>query len=154
MPAVAAPAQPADQPSGRHLPYATYSLVTADGRPLERQDKHPFAFSRVAYSAAELQGPEAWAQLADGTCRWRQSAGEVRVIVAAVPSGLPARRLHVDIQPYWLSVRDALTGRVYCEGDLERGVVPGDSTWTQGSGDGEDGCLVILTKMNLELVTG
>jgi hypothetical protein len=33
------------------LPYAHYSLVRADGRPLERPDKHPFALSRVVYDA-------------------------------------------------------------------------------------------------------
>jgi hypothetical protein len=31
------------------LPYAHYSLVRADGRPLERPDKHPFSLSRVVY---------------------------------------------------------------------------------------------------------
>jgi hypothetical protein len=33
------------------LPYAHYSLVGEDGRPLERPDKHPFALSRVMYDA-------------------------------------------------------------------------------------------------------
>jgi hypothetical protein len=33
------------------LPYVHYSLVAADGRPLERPDKHPFALTRVLYDA-------------------------------------------------------------------------------------------------------
>jgi hypothetical protein len=40
---------------------------------------------------------------------------------------------------------------VYLQGDLERAVAPPDSLWTQGRGAGEDGCLLTLAKMNLEL---
>lgn len=60
----AAPPPPA--PTG---PYTYYSLVTAEGRPLERPDKHPFCMSRVLYAASERPSEEAWAQMADGTCR-------------------------------------------------------------------------------------
>lgn len=41
--------------------------------------------------------------------------------------------------------------QVYLEGDLERGIAPADSVWTLGGGEGEDGCLLTLAKMNLEL---
>ena len=65
------------------LPYAAYHLCTADGTLLERRDKHPFCMSRVFYAAAERPA-EAWAQLADGSCRWRQSGSEVKVICLKV----------------------------------------------------------------------
>jgi len=57
------------EPDAEQLPYATYCLVTAEGRPLERPDKHPFCMSRVVFSAAERGGEEVWVQLADGSCR-------------------------------------------------------------------------------------
>jgi hypothetical protein len=38
------------------LPYGHYSLVHADGRPLQRPDKHPFALSRVFYDARWAAG--------------------------------------------------------------------------------------------------
>jgi hypothetical protein len=40
------------------LPYAGYTLVDLSGRPLERPTKHPFALSRVYYSAAEVPSDE------------------------------------------------------------------------------------------------
>jgi hypothetical protein len=43
-----------------------------------------------------------WAELADGSCRWRQTGGEVKVLALKVPSDLPPRQLGVDIQPYSL----------------------------------------------------
>ena len=67
------------------LPYAAYSLCTADGSALERTDKHPFCMSRVYYEACERPA-EAWAQLADGSCRWRQSGSEIKVIALKVGS--------------------------------------------------------------------
>ena len=44
------------------------------------------------------------------------------------------------------------TGEVWLEGALERGVVPEECAWTAGGGAGEDGCLLLLQKMNLELL--
>ena len=44
------------------------------------------------------------------------------------------------------------TSEVWLEGDLERGVVPDNCVWTAGGGAGEDGFLVLLEKMNLELL--
>ena len=41
---------------------------------------------------------------------------------------------------------------MYLEGELERGIVPDESVWMQGGGEGEDGCLLLLRKMNLELL--
>lgn len=41
---------------------------------------------------------------------------------------------------------------MYLEGELERGIVPDESVWMQGGGAGEDGCLLLLRKMNLELL--
>ncbi len=42
--------------------------------------------------------------------------------------------------------------KVFLDGDLERGIVPEDSVWMHGGGNGEDGCLLLLRKMNLELL--
>lgn len=41
---------------------------------------------------------------------------------------------------------------MYLEGELERGIVPEESVWMHGGGQGEDGCLLLLRKMNLELL--
>ncbi len=43
-------------------------------------------------------------------------------------------------------------GEVYLAGELERGIVPDESVWLHGGGEGEDGCLLLLRKMNLELL--
>jgi hypothetical protein len=52
------------------LPYAHYQLTTADGRPLERPDKHPFCFSRVMYSPQDCGvSEEVWAQMEGLGCR-------------------------------------------------------------------------------------
>ena len=42
--------------------------------------------------------------------------------------------------------------QVYLEGELERGIVPLESAWMHGRGIGEDGCLLMLQKMNLEVL--
>ena len=47
---------------------------------------------------------------------------------------------------------DKRSGEVWLEGALERGVVPEECAWTVGGGPGEDGCLLLLQKMNLELL--
>jgi hypothetical protein len=41
-----------------------------------------------------------WVQLSDGSCRWRQSAGEVEVQALRVPAGLAAGQLRVELQLY------------------------------------------------------
>lgn len=67
------------------LPYRMYRLVRGDGGALERPEKHPFCMSRVFYDGVE-RPEEAWAQLADGSCRWRQTGSEVKVIALKVCS--------------------------------------------------------------------
>ncbi len=47
---------------------------------------------------------------------------------------------------------DRASGEVYLSGELERGIDPDGSTWTLGGGAGEDGCLLSLAKLNLELL--
>ena len=42
--------------------------------------------------------------------------------------------------------------QVYLEGELERGIVPLECAWMHGRGTGEDGCLLMLQKMNLEVL--
>ncbi len=62
----------------------------------------------------------------------------------------------IRIQMHKTKIRPAVahrrTGKVWLEGDLERGVVPDSCVWTAGGGAGEDGFLVLLEKMNLELL--
>lgn len=70
------------------LPYRMYRLVAADGTALERPEKHPFCMSRVFYNGVDRPGPEAWAELADGSCRWRQTGSEVKVVALKVRAGL------------------------------------------------------------------
>ncbi len=50
------------------------------------------------------------------------------------------------------AVVDKLSGGVYLEGHLERGIVPEESVWEHGGGVGENGCLLYLHKMNLQLL--
>jgi hypothetical protein len=45
---------------------------------------------------------QVWAELADGSCRWRQTGGEVKVLALRVPKDLPTRQLAVAIEPYSL----------------------------------------------------
>lgn len=68
-----------------------------------------------------------------------------------VPPHLPRSALRITIQPQHLAVTNRLTGQPYLSGVLHRTVVPGDSTWTLGGGQGEEGLMLVLAKMNLEL---
>lgn len=133
------------------LPYASYSLCRADGSTVERADKHPFCMSRVYYDASE-RPEEIWAQHSDGSCRWRQTGSEVKIIALKVPPKLPPKQLQVTLEPYFIRVCNRTSGEVYLEGALERGIAPAQSVWTHGGGSGEDGCLLLLHKMNLELL--
>ncbi len=65
------------------LPYRMYKLVRGDGGALERPEKHPFCMSRVFYDGVG-RPEEAWTQLADGSCRWRQTGSEVKIIALKV----------------------------------------------------------------------
>lgn len=65
------------------MPYKYYRLVYGDGRRVERKQKHPFCMSRVLYTSQEV-GSEVWVEMSDGTCRWRQSSSEVKVMVLKV----------------------------------------------------------------------
>ena len=51
-----------------------------------------------------------------------------------------------------IQVAHTITGAVYLSGALERGIAPEDCLWTQSGGAAEDGCLLVLKKMNLELL--
>ncbi|CAL8465251.1 g4786 [Coccomyxa elongata] len=73
-------------------------------------------------------------------------------MAAQVPSEVRPRELAVSMEPFSIRVAHAISGEVFLEGDLERGIVPEDSVWMHGGGSGEDGCLLLLRKMNLELL--
>lgn len=143
--------QPAAPKRELDVPYRHYRLVDSLGNPAKRAQKHAFCMSRVYYNRAEIQ-QETWVELGDGSCRWRQSGSEVRIIVLGVPTCLPARQLEVDIQPYYISIKNKVDGSTYLEGKLHRGVIPDSSFWTHLGGEGEDGLCVTLAKMNLEVL--
>jgi len=69
-----------------------------------------------------------------------------------VPAEVKPRELAVSLQPFQIKISNARSGEVYLEGELKRGIVPEDSVWMHGGGQGEDGCLLLLRKMNLELL--
>lgn len=133
------------------MPYKLYKLVTSDGRPVERKEKRAFQMSRVYYNSSE-KPEEVWVEICDGSCRWRQSSSEVKLIVLKVPQNLSPKDLHVEFKTRYLHVKHKHTGDVYLEGQLERSVVPQECFWTYLGGDGEDGLMIFLRKMNLELL--
>ena len=133
------------------VPYKEYKLVDAEGNPIARAPKHAFCMSRVHYDRSEIQS-ETWVEVGGGSCRWRQTGSEIKVIVLGVPRGVPAKDLHVTFEPYMLSVRNKTSGTVYLEGKLHRGIIPDECFWTHLGGRGEDGCCLTMTKMNLEVL--
>ena len=61
------------------------------------------------------------------------------------------------VQHHWRSGQhdsrsEGVTHGACLQGDLERGIVPAECVWMHGGGAGEDGCLLLLRKMNLELL--
>ncbi|KAK9866397.1 hypothetical protein WJX84_007801 [Apatococcus fuscideae] len=143
--------RPTQPKTDLELPYKMYRLVRADGKAVERPNKHPFCMSRVYYDATE-KPEEVWTEVADGSCRWRQSGSEIKVICLKVPAELTGAQLHVQIEPYRVRVARKGCEEVFFEGELERGIVPRESIWEAGQGRAEDGFMLHLHKMNLELL--
>jgi len=133
------------------VPYRTYSLVYSDGTPVPRKSKHAFALTIVRYDS-KCNEKEIWTQLSDGSCRWRQSSSEVKLIALKVPADVKAGDFDVQIRPYYIRVSNKQSSEIYLEGTLERGIIPDESTWIAGQGSGEDGFMLFLQKMNLELL--
>ena len=82
-------------------------LTDARGRPLPPVPRHAFALSRVHYSSRDVSGRSAdsWLDAPRLGLRWRQSAGEVSVVVASVAAaGLSAAEVEVVISPRRLLV--------------------------------------------------
>ena len=69
-----------------------------------------------------------------------------------VPADLSPKQLAVTFEPFFVRVATRDGAKVFLEGDLERGIVPKECLWMQGGGSGEDGFLLLLHKMNLELL--
>ena len=69
-----------------------------------------------------------------------------------VPQELTGAQLDVRIEPYRVRVAKRGGEEVYFEGELERGIVPRESIWEAGQGTAEDGFMLHLHKMNLELL--
>lgn len=96
--------------------------------------------------------------ITDSAVRWRQSAGEVTIIVVGVGAGVPAAALAVEFGTHSVAVwrkegggGAATTPRTLLwRGDLLRMIVPSECAWTHGGGVGEDGCVLHIAKANLE----
>ena len=58
---------------------------------------------------------QVWAEMADGSCRWRQTGSELKVIALRVPAEVAPRDVTVDFQPFSLRVAHARSGEVYLE---------------------------------------
>ena len=69
-----------------------------------------------------------------------------------VPADMAPRDLAVTFEPFGVRVGHRRGGEAFLEGRLERGIVPAECVWMAGGGAGEDGCLLLLRKMNLELL--
>ena len=54
-----------------------------------------------AFNVAD-RGEEVWAEVGDGSCRWRQTASEVTLLCLAVPPHTPAKQLQVTLDPYFI----------------------------------------------------
>lgn len=134
------------------LPYKDYKLVDSVGRPIERGQRHAFCMSRVYYDRSEMESTETWVELADGSCRWRQSGSEIKIIALRVPPDVATKMIEVKFEPYELRVTNKGTGAVYLSGKLHRGIIPNDCFWTHLGGEGEDALLITMTKMNLEVL--
>ena len=48
------------------------------------------------------RGEEVWAEVGDGSCRWRQTASEVTLLCLGVPPHTPAKQLQVTLDPYFI----------------------------------------------------
>ncbi len=107
-----------------------YRLTRGDGGALERPDKHPFCMSRVFYDGVD-RPEEAWAQLADGFCRWRQTGSEVKLIALKVR--VFASCTHPCPQEQHDNLQDPALDRV-----TER-------IWTKLAFEREAGSVVIIT---------
>jgi hypothetical protein len=113
--------------------------------------------------ARDAGGDDRWIEAADGSLRWRQSAGEVTVILLSVPADVPARRIGVEFKPWGVVVAEKAaaggTGatpsppppRVFWRAALHRMIVPSECAWSAGGGGGDDGFVLHLAKANVEV---
>lgn len=67
-------------------------------------------------------------------------------------SGKPSHCHSRAPHPLTATVSNKQSSEIYLEGTLERGIIPDESTWIAGQGSGEDGFMLFLQKMNLELL--
>ena len=72
--------------------------------------------------------------------------------ILQVPADLSPKHLAVTFEPFFVRVAARDGSRVLLEGKRERGIGPKECLWMQGGGSGEDGFLLLLQKMNLELL--
>lgn len=77
---------------------------------------------------------------------------EALAIDIQVPKNTKSSSFLVAIDSHRIVVKHKETGQVYLDGDLWKGIIPEESLWINGNGDGENGFVIQLTKMNLELL--
>ena len=75
-------------------------VVVAPVRPQQQVAVACTYFHGVGWVAE--RGEEVWAQLADGSCRWRQTSSEITLLCLTVPDGTPAKQLRVTLDPYFI----------------------------------------------------
>lgn len=74
---------------------------------------------RIFYTSRDLPQKEVWAEMRDGSCRWRQSASEVKVAVLRVPATVPTKHLDVGLDMFHVHITSKVTGEVYLSGRLK-----------------------------------
>ncbi|CEF98972.1 Tetratricopeptide repeat [Ostreococcus tauri] len=141
-------------PKEMELPYRTYKLVYNDGVPVERINKSGYMMSQVHYSAQGMHKREVWAEMMDKSCRWHQSSSEIAVQALRVPKDAKKQDLDVCITTSTVRVSCRTSGRTYLEGELFRPIIPEESAWVHLGGEDDDGFVLYLKKMNLELFKG
>lgn len=138
-------------PKDMELPYRTYKLVYTDGSPAERVNKGPYQMSQIHYSAQGMHKREVWVEMMDKSCRWRQSSSEVAIQALQVPKDAKKQDMDVCITSSTIRVSSRKSGRTYLEGELFREIIPEEFAWVHLGGENDDGFMLYLKKMNLEL---
>lgn len=85
-------------------------------------------------------------------CTWQAQAGADMHRKRPNQQLMSAHHLVLTVPCLPAAVAHRVTGEVYLSGELDRGINPADSGWTYSGGSGEAGCVLQLSKLNLELL--
>jgi len=128
----------------------TAEVFSSGGSAIERVDKHPFCMSRIHYNTKD-KGRDVWVEMMDHSCRWTQTASEITVQALKVPPGSSKQELNILIDTRYIKIAAADGSHIYLEGELAKSVIPEESAWVHLGGHNEEGFVLYLKKMNLEL---